>query len=371
MPGTPISKSVVQVAPNAWRLGELIICERVGTGPVNGSAITTWRDDEGVLWYLRKGRRSDTRYYPNGRFAVPYHRSGTSGAIWKLGGMYVKVKSWSDGMDPEADTLKLVHDSCPGVPIPTVIAHWVDIPRQRSFIVLRPVPGQLLLHAWPSLSADARQRVAEQIADACEILAKNTAVYMGSAANPLNGCRDQYLCPERPVSIPSYKPISLPRIDESNGQEYFDPFQIGRTFYLYHPELDPTNILVSNDGRVTGIIDWECAGYFPRSWISTKPQVSDEFLMDDVPGVDDVTEWQRRLADTLEERGFVPEREEWEEFRGRISGTISTSVSFTKYLPAQNVPAQNEEAENGDVLMDEPGEPSEPNGHDAHDIQHS
>uniref|UniRef100_A0A8H7NQ32 Aminoglycoside phosphotransferase domain-containing protein n=1 Tax=Bionectria ochroleuca TaxID=29856 RepID=A0A8H7NQ32_BIOOC len=366
MPGTSICDSVVQVAPNAWKLGDLIICERVGTGPVNGAAVTSWRDEEGILWYLRRGRKSDTRYFGAGRYAPPYHRSGTSGAIWKLGGMYVKVKAWSDGLDPESDTLKIIHETCPGVPVPQVIAHWVDKTMSRSFIILRPLAGQMLLHAWPSLSPELRQHVANQIADACEIMAKHSATYMGSAADPLNGCRDHYLCPERPVSIPSWKPISLPRIDEWNGQEYFDPFQIGRVFYLYHPELEPTNIFVTPDGRVTGILDWERAGYFPRCWISTKPQIADEFLLDAGPGVPDVTEWQRRLSTTLEERGFIPEREEWEEFRGRISGTVSTAVSFVKYFPAEN-----DEAEDGDVPMDEAGESSGTNGHhDPHDAWH-
>ncbi|KZO91837.1 kinase-like protein [Calocera viscosa TUFC12733] len=33
-----------------------------------------------------------------------------------------------------------------------------------------------------------------------------------------------------------------------------------------HGDLMPHNILVSKEGKLTGLIDWECAGWMPRHW---------------------------------------------------------------------------------------------------------
>lgn len=39
--------------------------------------------------------------------------------------------------------------------------------------------------------------------------------------------------------------------------------------FFTHADLHPTNILIDR-GRLSGIIDWECAGYFPEYWESTR-----------------------------------------------------------------------------------------------------
>lgn len=36
-----------------------------------------------------------------------------------------------------------------------------------------------------------------------------------------------------------------------------------------HTDLHPSNILIDR-GRLTGIVDWECAGFFPEYWEFTK-----------------------------------------------------------------------------------------------------
>ncbi|KZT53996.1 aminoglycoside phosphotransferase [Calocera cornea HHB12733] len=33
-----------------------------------------------------------------------------------------------------------------------------------------------------------------------------------------------------------------------------------------HGDLNPRNILADDDGNLTGVIDWECAGYMPEHW---------------------------------------------------------------------------------------------------------
>ncbi|KZT55690.1 hypothetical protein CALCODRAFT_424070, partial [Calocera cornea HHB12733] len=35
---------------------------------------------------------------------------------------------------------------------------------------------------------------------------------------------------------------------------------------LSHGDLTPHNILIDKEGRLTGVIDWECAGWMPAHW---------------------------------------------------------------------------------------------------------
>ncbi|THH18807.1 hypothetical protein EW146_g2248 [Bondarzewia mesenterica] len=87
--------------------------------------------------------------------------------------------------------------------------------------------------------------------------------------------------------------------DRIKQEEFVGPFPSQREFhqYLYHTvgkrhhnalrviaaqshgvphricfesDIHPNNILVSRDGHLTGLIDWECAGWYPKYWEYTK-----------------------------------------------------------------------------------------------------
>ena len=45
---------------------------------------------------------------------------------------------------------------------------------------------------------------------------------------------------------------------------------MGLPFNFYHADLGPSNIMVSENGNVEGILDWESAGFYPRYWIVSK-----------------------------------------------------------------------------------------------------
>ena len=55
----------------------------------------------------------------------------------------------------------------------------------------------------------------------------------------------------------------------------------GTNFHFYHADLGPTNIMVSGDGNVTGILDLESAAFYP---IGTKPKMSYGFILENVDG---------------------------------------------------------------------------------------
>ena len=75
------------------------------------------------------------------------------------------------------------------------------------------------------------------------------------------------------------------------------------------PDLGPTNVMVSDDGRLSGIIDWESAAYYPRFWLATKPLVAWAFSLD-CEKREDSRLWAKLLAQRLETRGgFAPQVE--------------------------------------------------------------
>lgn len=91
--------------------------------------------------------------------------------------------------------------------------------------------------------------------------------------------------------------------------------ETGSKFHFYHAGLSPTNIVVSTDGNVTSILDWESAGFFPRMWIATKPRVCYAFILEHVEG--DPWAGRELLLEALAERGYLPNVEGYREFYER------------------------------------------------------
>ena len=82
--------------------------------------------------------------------------------------------------------------------------------------------------------------------------------------------------------------------------------------------MGPTNIkiMVNEKGRIklTGLLDWEIARFFPKGWIHTKFYLSGG-LGFDWDGEEGWTEWPARLGMLLERKGyqaFPRELKEWE-----------------------------------------------------------
>jgi hypothetical protein len=92
---------------------------------------------------------------------------------------------------------------------------------------------------------------------------------------------------------------------------------------LYHPDLGPTNILVSGDGdKVAAIIDWEAAAYFPRFWVATRPASNWAFRLSHPNSGADKNEWSELFVAALEEKGFP-----------------SLQMAYTKWNNAKTGPA--------------------------------
>ncbi|KIH93618.1 hypothetical protein SPBR_04396 [Sporothrix brasiliensis 5110] len=237
------------------------------------------------------------------------YNSGTSGAVWAIGGAIFKAKAWVEGVETEASTLRYVQKHFPSIPTPEIIYDWVDKRTARSFLVLRPAEGQTLQQAWPVLSVPQRQRIAAEVAGICATLTAQTSDILATASGRY-GIQDNYLMPERPDDAPSWRPIPFPPLTAKQAGVYIpslmDTDALGAAFQFCHADLSPTNIMVSpTDGTVTSILDWESAAFYPRVWIATKARVSYGFILED--NVDDnVWAWTSVLLEALEKYNFYP-----------------------------------------------------------------
>lgn len=149
----PIQNSVVQTSPSTWtwRLGCTVQCDRVAEP--DDTCTAAWRDGEN--WYILRPaskqpapseQSSDTTSTDSHEVRLT-HTGGTLSAVRAIGNNAIcKVHHWSSDTTSESETIKFVQKMAPQVPVPEVINSWVD--GERSFLVLKRVPGIKLRDAW-------------------------------------------------------------------------------------------------------------------------------------------------------------------------------------------------------------------------------
>lgn len=302
----PIELSVSKLGPHTYQMGSKFIC-RKATGDIPKGAVATWPDGDGQYYLLE-----DTGLNPlSSQEAADgvIYQAGTSSAVWEIGSHAIcKVKTWSPGMEIESSTLAFVASRFPHIPIPEVIYSWVDEQLSRSYLILRRVQGQTLAKAWASLTSSQRDHIAATVAQYCCDLAEATSENLQSATGC--GVLEPFLNVRAVASHPSWKPRLLGPLSRAVTEKYFRRIStqpsapVGDRFHFYHADLNPLNVLVSDDGTtVSAILDWESAGFYPKFWISLKPYRSGGFNLD-APG-DSRYEWTDLLESKLSDLGFV------------------------------------------------------------------
>lgn len=195
-----------------------------------------------------------------------YPRSG-SHAVRRLPfGLYYKASyfTWKN----EANSLRLVEKHT-SIPAPWVLEEFVD----GAFTIMTRVPGTPLREIFHLLSYEERERLARDLASCVSQLRRipNDTGYAVS-----NSLGDVMTDPR----IPGDK--CDPFTDEADFVKYITahifPDQLRpiepalalrHTSYFTHSDLHSDNILMEA-GRLSGIVDWEHAGYKPEYWEYTK-----------------------------------------------------------------------------------------------------
>ena len=304
----PIATSIRRLTPDRWMLGSSKVCERATTtNPSN--AIVSWEDGKGIF-YLRERVKDDPLLPEDGIETGLVHQGGTSAAVWSIGtNAFCKVKAWCEGLEPESDTIQFVARNAPCIPVPEVVYSWVDHDWTRSFLILRRVGGQTLRNAWPQLSLPQKSQTASQIAKCCSKLAGITSSTFEGATH--RGVLEPFLTMAAEPSHPSWKPRPLGPFSVKDFNSYLSRQltihcpDIRPSLHFYHADLGPGNIMVSEEGNVEGILDWESAGFYPRSWIASKPMLSAGFYLNSGEGTKREA-WRDLLGSMLKKEGFEP-----------------------------------------------------------------
>ena len=305
----PIGRSIRIVRPDVWKIGSSIICEKVSKIPEN--ALISWRDHDSDTFCLRPAEPMQAGIED----VTPIYCSGTSGAVWNIGGVFCKVKSWQEGIEQEKETLDFVRKRFGGIPLPKVLHAWTEPQFSRSYLVLQPLPGLPLEETWSSLSTAQHRKIAAQIAEYCGMLATVTSDSLQTATSC--GVTDGLLMSPLHKDEPSWKRRTLGPLSLIDTKNYISPVGLGNALYYYHADLCPLNIFVL-EGEVSGMLDWEHAAFYPRFWIATKPHFSYGFALE---GVEDKWAWARLLSHALMERGFTQDISGFRRWRGKTRNT--------------------------------------------------
>ena len=128
----------------------------------------------------------------------------------------------------------------------------------------------------------------------------------------------------------NYSLALLPKVPPQNINT---TYSLNRKWiHFYHANLGPTNIILSDDGFVKGILDWESAGFYPRFWISLTPYRSNRFNLD-VPNDSHYT-WADLLISKLSDMGFAldPEDVTWHKSLNLSDFDLSELVGNTLWI---------------------------------------
>ena len=77
----------------------------------------------------------------------------------------------------------------------------------------------------------------------------------------------------------------------------------GLPFHFFHADRGPSNIIKSEDGNVEGILDWEFADPYPRSWTVSKVMRSAGFHLESTRRTERIV-WYGRLGKHVDKGRF-------------------------------------------------------------------
>lgn len=159
-------------------------------------------------------------------------------------------------------------------PIPSVLE--TQIGKYDSSFLMEFLPGERLDRAWPLMSLEARETTQVHLKscfDELRALPQPNAGWIGSCnRGPAydhrlnNGIRCGPFDSEYDFNEFLVKPVSRCPIPD-RVERYRQSLSAGHAITFTHADICYTNILVDQDtGHVTGILDWEMAGWWPEYW---------------------------------------------------------------------------------------------------------
>ncbi len=223
-------------------------------------------------------------------------------AAWALGSALILKDRGPGSPTYEVRNLQFVRDNTT-IPVPVLIDTWeeeeYDIEREerrgntpRTFLLTRRIPGETLHEAWPKLTAAGRANIARQTAEYLQQLRGLTSPKLEAiGGDPIQCCflfmqneehgqdvekqekhsrTSDVLWPQGPLGSDDELWAAMSQgllmgVPEAARVRLRNRLPAAGPYTFTHGDLSDVNIMVK-DGSLTGIIDWERAGFFPVWW---------------------------------------------------------------------------------------------------------
>ncbi|PYH44074.1 kinase-like protein [Aspergillus saccharolyticus JOP 1030-1] len=215
-------------------------------------------------------------------------------ATWALGSDWILKDLGPRHANAEALNACFVKENTT-IPVPTIIADHKD--SGHTLTLMTRIPGEPLNVAWPKLTDSEKEKIAEQTAEyLLQLRALQSDCIKGVGDHPTyshwlyeEDGQANAPCPFFTSDEETWNGLArrlnpaVPEKARRRLRSYMPPVE---PFTFTHNDLTHVNIMVK-DGELTGIIDWEGAGYYPVWWQYTSNIITLE-------GEDDA-QWKRLL----------------------------------------------------------------------------
>lgn len=201
------------------------------------------------------------------------------------GGVYISERNVLVKFGPrvipsrEVAAMQYVMQKCPEIPIPVVYNSWTG-EDGNGYIAMAPMPGKNLEVVWPGMESTEKESVMKDYKAILQRLrsidpSQGTPIQIGAIdGGPVVDHRPNGQKFGGPFSTESeLNSWLLSLIDPESIQDQSDFYvetikscmKDNHQWRLTHGDMGPHNILVEN-GRITAVIDWEMAGWYPEYW---------------------------------------------------------------------------------------------------------
>ena len=297
-----------------------MLCHRLMEGTdAPSDAITTWKDGDGVDYCLCP--QTTQQPVPEHDPISPIISRHFSSAIFEIGrDVLIKVKyapvGWSRH---EGRSMKLVQERAPSVPVPEVIHFWMDEKLKRYFLIMRRVHGELINDAYFYLSEEQVMDMMNELGRHVKAVSEFTyPCFQDVDGKPVV---DSFMLK---YEIKNVTGVWEAILDEFPGPFTADEFraemrrcggvegpEMDSEFHFFHRDMSPSNVMIQktdellengdNRWRVTGIIDWEMAGFYPEFFITCHLIGGNGHYVIDVPDeMDNKPMWRGHYASLLD-----------------------------------------------------------------------
>ncbi|GLA01027.1 hypothetical protein AnigIFM60653_010880 [Aspergillus niger] len=238
-----------------------------------------------------------------------FYEAGDRG-VWSIGSKVILKDRGSNLPTSEVPNIQFVQEQT-SIPVPTVIESWEE--REHTFILMRRIPGEPLSNVWSKLTIDEKNKIAKQTAEYLQqlrALQSDKIQCLGGRpvfSNFLFKNEGSNEVPRGPLASDDELWAEMERglnekIPEAARVRLRQCMPSAMPYTFTHGDLTNVNIMVEN-GELTGIIDWETAGYFPVWW---------EYVCTSVPDSEEDREWKTLLRQYMPDYSVA--REFWLEY---------------------------------------------------------